>query len=400
MCFNCLREDNSIVATISQESAQLKNEKLDWAGKKIQTKALSKIYEKLGYSRERFSTYACASFLEFNLPDAHNMTAAQVAGVIDTLPKQLAHANFCKDRLCPMCNERRAVKHSKMLIDDIKAVNVEHSGTRYLFLTLTQKNCKAEDLSGELDRILNGWMKITKRKAWKNVVRGYFRHLEVTRNPETKEYHPHLHALLAVDPDYFDKDNPNYLHSSDWSKLWRESMKLDYDPHIKINAVYDRDEARNKSYASAMSIKAVLEVTKYSTKSKDYLDPSIPMDEKCEIVKTLKHALHGRRLIHTGGWLKDHWDEAEEENLVSGDDGLKWSEWFVKYRFDNSKNRYVAFQIFMKQDPEDFVSYPDEIYTFVDANAPPNISLGWDPFEAENLDSRNDVRKWMRKKLA
>lgn len=41
------------------------------------------------------------------------------------------------------------------------------------------------------------------RKAVKSIVRSSFRATEITYNHDREDYHPHLHILLMVSPEYF-----------------------------------------------------------------------------------------------------------------------------------------------------------------------------------------------------
>ena len=50
----------------------------------------------------------------------------------------------------------------------------------YLFLTLTARNCSGAELSGELDRLVEAWDRFSRRKPFKQAVKGWYRGLEVT----------------------------------------------------------------------------------------------------------------------------------------------------------------------------------------------------------------------------
>ena len=58
----------------------------------------------------------------------------------------------------------------------------ENYNYRYIFLTLTVRNCYGEDLRDTLDLMTKSFNKLSERKAFKQAVKGYFRSLEITYN--------------------------------------------------------------------------------------------------------------------------------------------------------------------------------------------------------------------------
>ena len=104
-------------------------------------------------------------------------------------------------------------------------------------MTLTVKNCNAEQLSSEIDKLFHGYTKLMKRRNINKIIKGWFRALEVTHNTNRHSksydtYHPHFHVILQVNPSYF--TSKDYLKHNDWIKLWRNVMNLDYDPEVYI----------------------------------------------------------------------------------------------------------------------------------------------------------------------
>ena len=171
---------------------------------------------------------------------------------------------------------------------------LEAGGYVFLFLTLTVRNCSADELPGTVQALYDGWRKMYhKAPVFRKRVAGSFRSLEVTRNEVTGEYHPHLHCILAVRPSYF--DGKNYLPKNAWRKMWRECAGLDYDPQIDIQRIKPRAGADG----SVSLAGAAAEVAKYSVKSSDYLHGTL--DEMVAYVSDYLVALAGRRLCaYTG----------------------------------------------------------------------------------------------------
>lgn len=233
--------------------------------------------------------------------------------------KVLVDAWFCRNRLCPMCQWRRSRKLCAQIrqIVDYLAGQAKY---RYVFMTLTIKNCSGEELSEKIDLLFAGW----KRLLWcpefnyrqpDCSVKGFYRALEITYNkdPESKNfdtYHPHLHILFAVTPSYF--NGQNYCSYERLREIWRKSARLDYDPQVGIEAVNERDPEQMG--------KAVAEVGKYTVKSNDFIIPD-NWDLSTEVAETLYNAMFGRRLVTFGGVMRDahkalHLEDIEKADLL------------------------------------------------------------------------------------
>ena len=205
----------------------------------------------------------------------------------------------CGLRLCPSCSWIRAHR----IFENVYNVIASHdfAGKQFIFLTLTVKNCRGEFLESEINRLLSAWRDLTKdeRKPFRRSFLGTFRALEVTYNKLTKTYHPHLHAMAAVEPGYFRKSNKNYIGQAKLRELWRDACGLDYLPQCRIQRV--------KNTAG----KQIAEVAKYTVKSADYIS-------RPEVVQVLDPALHRKRLIAYGGLfqeVKKRLDLPDEDRL-------------------------------------------------------------------------------------
>ncbi len=300
----------------------------DWRGKKINTLDLSDSYKRIGYNKKSIRVGECGDFLEFRL------TADETL--------KLTRANFCKVRLCPMCSWRRSLKIFGQVSKIMDYVEENHN-YRYIFLTLTVKNCYGEDLKDTLDLMTKAFNKMNQRKAFRQGVKGYFRSLEITydkdefitdeiylkkidyysriglkigdKNLNYNTYHPHFHMVLAVDNNYF-TNSRIYLSQEDWTNLWKSSLKVDYTPIVDVRKLRE-----NKG-------KEVAEVAKYTVKSEDFLikdeKGNIKEDLTDEVVKTLDNSLHRKRLIAFGFIFKDihkklNLDDAEDGDLTNTD---------------------------------------------------------------------------------
>lgn len=211
--------------------------------------------------------------------------------------KKLYQAWFCKSRLCPMCQWRRSLKVTYELKKVLKTAIEEYPKAKFLFLTLTVKNCTGTELKSTLKKLTGAFHKLSKyKKVTKNLL-GYVRSTEITVNETDGSYHPHIHVLLMVKSTYF-KGHDNYITQNEWTELWKRASKLDYTPMVSLKQIYD-----NKGKGALNS--AALEVAKYQLKSKDYLNDDVDDEINLRHLKDLEEALAGTRQYGYGGVLKE-----------------------------------------------------------------------------------------------
>ena len=225
--------------------------------------------------RKTQSTEINEIMLALNVPQSKTQKFSMCAEVllfaisIDDKMK-LRNAWFCKDKLCPVCQWRRSLKmgyYNRQIIKQIDFAGVEG---KYVFLTLTVKNCRGEDLKSTIQMLLKGFDRMFRRAVFKKYVLGFIRSLEVTYNEQTREFHPHLHVLILMKKDYWSFKNvagkrklEPHLSHSDFVDIWQQSCKLDYKPNVDIRSV-----KRRKGRGQTLE-QAVLEVSKYAFKPID-----------------------------------------------------------------------------------------------------------------------------------
>lgn len=290
-----------------------------WKKHKSNSLLLSESFARLSKEKKAENVANCGSMLKFNVcPEGHE--------------KRLSWANFCRVRLCPMCSWRRSL----LVAHQLKLVAHEankRQPLRWLFLTLTIKNCYGEDLFETISHLMNSWQRLTQRKPFKNAVVGWFRAFEITRNQLDDTYHPHFHVLLGVQPSYF-RNKEKYLSHADWVGLWRKSLQVDYQPVVDVRTVKNKrnPEKEQKILADKgieLAGSAVAEMAKYSTKAEDFLvyneyeqkgkkgklkpvhDSGIDEDKTDDVVLTLDTAISRRRLLAFGGLFKEVWSELQ-----------------------------------------------------------------------------------------
>lgn len=248
----------------------------------------------------------CCNYLVFG--DVVNQVTGEVT-------RKLQAAEFCRDRLCPMCSWRKSLVTFSQLSDIMLRIDSTTDGLVPIFLTLTMRNCGSSDLADCISRELRAWSRMVtskhRRKPWRIAV-GWFRALEITYNKKDGTWHPHIHAILLVEPDYF--ENPDkYIDQREWEAEWQWALGVDYKPRVDVRTI------------KGSQAKAIAEVAKYTVKPGEWLDLD-DGDGTDERVELLARVLKGRRLTAFGGLMKEtrkalKQEDAETADLVrTGDD--------------------------------------------------------------------------------
>jgi plasmid rolling circle replication initiator protein Rep len=277
---------------------------ITWKIHRLITLRLAQAYKRIDSIKYR-RIVDCAAYLEFRRYTDNSL--------------KLRSANFCQTRLCPTCNWRRSKKifaQVSRIMDDIR------ENYKFIFLTLTVKNCKDIDLTAQINNMVSAYKTLCKRTRFKNTVQGWARFFEITYNWKTKEYHPHYHCVLVVDKSYFKSDL--YISQDDFSCMWQSCLNIVYKPIVDIRTFTQSEKGKGKEVA---------EVAKYTIKSSNIManlqgisDFSQEIQDEVkritdnitdEIVLTLDSALNNRRLIGYGGIFKQ---KHKELNLTDNDD--------------------------------------------------------------------------------
>jgi plasmid rolling circle replication initiator protein Rep len=247
-----------------------------WRVKKMRSNVLAYSFGRLGQMKKAARVRACGSVLTFSVNKK-------------TGERRLHDANFCRERLCPMCAWRRSLKVFHEVSRVMSKAQADRPELVPLFLTLTLRNVSGSKLSETLDMVFDGWKRLgTAHTRFRHIVSGWFRALEVTYNVKSDTFHPHIHAILLVDKDYFKRSSKKYITTAQWVQMWRRALRLNYDPVCNIQRVKGRE--------------ALNEVSKYTVKDTDYIRGDPKLTDK--LVDTLSVALKGRRLYAFGGVLK------------------------------------------------------------------------------------------------
>ena len=210
-------------------------------------------------------------------------------------------AQFCRVRYCPVCQWRCSLVWKAKAYKILPMVVEAYPNYRWLFLTLTVRNCQITELRSTLQWMNQSWRRMNQRKQFSAV--GWIRSTEVTRG-EDGSTHPHFHSLLLVKPGYFGK---SYMNQKDWVEMWRSCLRIDYDPVLDIRSLK----------CDHYPVELVPEILKYCVKESDLV-----ADRKWFL--ELTRQMHKMRTIATGGVLKEYLKklEKEPEDLI-GKDNIK-----------------------------------------------------------------------------
>jgi plasmid rolling circle replication initiator protein Rep len=218
----------------------------------------------------------------------------------------LKNAWFCRVRHCPVCQWRRSLMWQAKVYRALPSLLRDYSDTRFLFMTLTIRNCPVGDLRQTLDQMRCAWVRLTQLRSWP--ARGWVRAVEITRSQRDRTAHPHYHCLLMVPPAYFQGE---YLKQHEWAELWRQCLRIDYKPVVDIRTVkldlVQSSQRVNKPPARMWE--AVAEILKYAVKPSDMI-----RDHAWFL--SLVDQMHNTKAVAIGGILKHYIKEREKENLT------------------------------------------------------------------------------------
>lgn len=230
---------------------------------------------------------------------------------------KITSANFCKNKLCPICQWRKSLK----VYGEISQIQkeVEKEINKFIFMTLTLSNTK--ELSSGISHILKAFYNLSNDRTFKKMSQGYIRTLEITYNEKKGTWHPHIHLIIAVKKSYFKKD---YTDQKKWCDIWERCAGITYRPIIDIRTVKEK---------SGNYIKAIAEISKYAIKP--FQTDNI---NQLEIAyHSIYQSTHNRRLRSYGGIYAKIKKELNFNDGETTED--KSSETDKVYRFE--KGHYI-----------------------------------------------------------
>lgn len=236
---------------------------------------------------------------------------------------------------------------------------------RFLFLTLTNKNCNLEELPKTVDEILKAFTKLRKRKEL-NFLKGLVRALEITIDRELyinkkmynrkKDYYRknglnvgdinpnymmcnvHIHSILHTNHNDYTRYGGNWLSQKKITELWRNCLNVEYVPIVDIRAFKHKKNAE-KGHEFA-------EMSKYTVKSADIIKSVENMSEfenDKKVIYWLNTALKNRRLFDMSGSFREikrqlKFDEKRFEDYIEFDE--EDVIYILNYYFNFKNNQY------------------------------------------------------------
>lgn len=211
--------------------------------------------------------------------------------------------SFCRVRHCPVCQWRRSLRWKARFIEAAPLIGAAYPNARWIFLTLTVRNCDTENLRDTVQHMAKSWQRFTQRAGWP--AKGWIRALEVTHGKDGRS-HPHYHCLLMVPGYYF--SGPHYLSHEKWQKRWKEAARLDYNPVVDVRVIKDKGEGSTPFEVAAS------ETLKYTVKPSDGI-------QDAEWFLEMTTQLHKLRGITVGGCLREFMRVLEPDPDEENDEG-------------------------------------------------------------------------------
>jgi plasmid rolling circle replication initiator protein Rep len=299
-----------------------------WDIHRAQSDELAKIYDSIGYDRYAERIGECSQLLTYALKATDD----------GEVKLKLREARFCRVRHCMVCQWRRSLMWRARFFKALPEIQAKYPTGRWIFVTLTVKNCELKDLRVTLNWMNGAWSKLTRRKEFPAL--GFVKSVEVTRGVGGTA-HPHFHCLMFVPAGYFTR---GYISHAKWTSIWQSCLKTDYPPILDVRVVKSKTTTSNDAQdaSNQAMAEAVCETLKYAVKPSDLLaDP----DWLGELTKQLQKT----RAISIGGCLKEFFSEDDPEDLINGeiqeeekseDDCLllfDWSTIVRRYKKSNGK---------------------------------------------------------------
>lgn len=299
----------STAAILPQYLSDLSEKDKPWEVHRIEADLVEQLYRDAGFMDYGDRVHDCSQWLKFALQQ-HDT---------DELKLKLSNARFCRVRFCPVCQWRRSMKWRARFLKALPEITQAHPTHRWVFLTLTVRNCPIGELRSTLRQMGDAWKRLVQKKIFPAV--GFVRATEVTRS-ELGEAHPHFHALLLVESTYFGRQ---YLKQDKWVELWQDCLRVNYAPSVRVKAI--------KSDAD----RAILECLKYGVKVQDLIIDS-------EWLAQLTEQVRKTRAVSVGGVLRDFIKEEEPENLVNIEEENEDSDEHINelyFDWSRIKSRYI-----------------------------------------------------------
>lgn len=256
-----------------------RTEYVKWEEKKKKNLVIADKMIDAGFKKRGILMRDCATFLQYKkCPDCGK--------------SYISSANLCRDRLCPTCSWRLSLQRFAEMCQTFTMIG-EIDTLTVGFLTLTVRNCRAENLTHTIKKINEDWDRLLKRRPIKRMTAGWAKSLEITYNEEKKTFHPHFHIIWLFNGERnMTEGELNFT----FRQCWNEVCRLEYEPITDYREINPRTD-----YATTDNdnlIRSILETFKYAVKSDELSEMPLP------IFRTFVNSIKGVRFVSYGGLIK------------------------------------------------------------------------------------------------
>lgn len=229
----------------------------------------------------------------------------------------------CKNRFCPVCQKAKSLILFSKLYPAI--MKLFRKGFYVKMLTFTIKD--TENLKDGIKLIKSAFRIFSHenkkyRNVFENLYIGGIKSLEIKRGANSKQWHPHFHALVVMEKPVEDFNAINIMWNKTLVNLINKSHKIIYEDRFYFDAfsltndnklvLHDKLGFVHFDTLNLMGldsrIHCIYECIKYITKYSEELETDLP-----ELVDSLK----GIRAVESWGVLRDIEKEAEDLDTIS-----------------------------------------------------------------------------------
>lgn len=298
--------------------------------------------ESLEYYRHQTERIALSLTLNRSILAERAEKMMMCGSYIELQNDKVVGANFCRQRICPMCQRRRSLDVAANVREIVNYLT-DTAGRKFLHIVLTVPNVGLCNLDETITKMYKASSKMFRDKKLCKKFKGVMRCLEVSYNKRVgyidgdvdggltiigNAFHPHLHCLVSVGKSY--GSGKNYIRQDELLNLWRSYYGDSRITQLHISAVKDDG--------------AVSEVAKYCVKP---LDLDLTDYELSVVVEAIFGALHGRRLIQLFGDFRTAARtlkiEMEAEHQLQADEGFQVSRFYYNLNRGCYELQGVAF---------------------------------------------------------
>lgn len=252
----------------------------------------------------------------------------------DMQDSRIETAYFCRNRLCPGCAWRKTAKDAIALHCILQ--QAVQDGYTLVFATMTARTVPGSELREAIEDYDKAYYEMMKRGKFAKIP-GAIRRLEVTYNPTTQEYHPHIHSVWLMPKGWRKTTHPVHITKTEMVQAWREALQYKYATSAA---------AQDIRTVKTIDRGAVAEFSKYVAKSYDYLRSK-------QVFETFYTALRGIRILT---YMKQarKYKKSYKDGLLNQHAEPDTVEYYVRTHWTWAQTEYELYQLDRLETPETF----------------------------------------------